>query len=84
MIVTDKFRRSTDDKLYVPTGKDLDPSGPGEEAAYYTLSGWIDSKFGPQGATVWDVYTEILRPKGLSQSDTQTLLHNSKRYGYLK
>jgi hypothetical protein len=73
---------------YVSTGQDYDPRkahtkyDPGE--AYWRLSGMVDRTFGPAGATVKEVYEQLLRSEGLSSYETKELVKGAVGAGYLK
>ena len=86
MIVSDRWTPPAGKKLYAPTDKD-EPELSGfaweKDFAYWSLARQIGDRFGPGGATIYDVYYEITRKLGLSSSDTVTLLRKARAQGYL-
>jgi len=85
MIIRDKYREPSGSKLYKSTSKDipLDTFNKKEDA-YYMLSGLVDSKLGPEGGTIAEIYHKVTGPMGLSASDTTKLVFAAKKEGYLE
>lgn len=71
-------------RRYVPTGRDLPVGATYREQAYWTLAGWIEEEFGPEGGTPEEIYQQITGPRGLTADTTQELLISAKNGGYLK
>ena len=78
------FTPSQSKRVYAPTDKLPELDSAQSESLYSTLAGWIGDKLGPEGGTPLEIYKEVLGPKGLSQQDTNELIHNAKKLGYLK
>ena len=82
---SDRYRPSTDQRVYQPTGKEIPFQTFGrKEDAYYMLAGMIENELGPEGGTIMDIYNNVTGPKGLSTSDTIKLVKSARREGYLK
>lgn len=84
MIVGSYRRRLGTVRRYVPAGKDLPPSANYKEQAWWTLAGWVEDEFGPEGGTPEEIYRQITGPKGLTADTTMELLYAAKRGGYFK
>lgn len=87
MIITDKWREPTSERLYSVTGKEPPEAGwdfGGRRYAYWMLVGRIEEKFGSTPITMRDIYYEVTAPLGLSSSDTVALVKGAVKEGYLK
>ena len=82
MIVRDRWKDSTSKVLYVSAEKEL-PDANSQSFAYWWLASNIGDRF-PFGATLSEIYHEILGPKGLSSYDAGELVRNALRFGYLR
>ncbi len=86
MIIRDKWKAPTSQKVYQSTGKELPayPAFGGKEEAYWILVGKIEDILGPEGGTTMEIYRNITGPMGLSSSDTVVLVKGAKNMGYLR
>ena len=86
MIISDRWAPPTGKKLYAPTEKE-EPMPGGfaweKDYAYWVLAERIEERFGPGGATTYDIYYGLTSKLGLSSSDTITLVRTARAQGYL-
>ena len=84
MIIRDRYRESTSQVTYIPTGKEPPIHARMEEQAYWVLVGKIEDRFGDEPVTISEIYHEVLGPLGLTSSDTIQLVRAAKKAGYLR
>ena len=84
MIIQPYRRRLGSVRRYVPTEKDLPFHANYREQAWWTLAGWVEEEFGPEGGTPEEIYQQVTGPRGLTADTTMELLYAAKQGGYFK
>ena len=84
MIISDRWKDSTSQVIYVPTEKEPPLGASEREQAYWMLSMRIEDALGPEGGTLDEIYHQVMVPLGLSLSDTTHLVKSARAAGYLK
>lgn len=84
MLIPNRYKEPRSGRLYKPTGKDVPFHASIDEQAHWTLAGLIGENYGDVGATMAEIYHEVLGPKGLTLDDTKALVEGAIKDGYLK
>jgi len=84
MPVVQTWREPRGKTKYASTGKEPEPHGDNVDLACWMLSDKIDTVALDSGLTVGEVYYQVTRPLGMSLDDTQVLVTQCSKRGYLR
>lgn len=83
VLVSDTYREPGNVIRFVSTGKELEDTRDNRLYPSWVVANSIGDKF-PNGATMAEIYHDILGPHGLSADDTVHLVKNAAKLGFLK